>query len=345
MTAHHSGHIAALTSLFAPVRVTQWSGNVGANPYYRRVTLTSAVSDEDHPVGKWLRTQLRRTAALRSSYGSDLPHRRVHRPVAPGRSVVRWDLLGIAIDFRVRCAFTAVHVAPSAAAGIALAGQLRGEWLSRLGMALLEAFGGHLASSQTHHRGTRWLLERSTEEHLDRLCFALSWYDRVYREGRLPPGSPLATVNPDIGLRQLLAIVPDYVIQDLQTQVLLAEQALGSLRDSSDEQECHAAPSFQGSGDVGGADADLLVAGRLIEIKSVSHPTALPDAMIHQLAGYLLLDYDDLHHIRELGFYMSRIGWLKLWQVEDFLRLVGARAPLSVLRAEFATAARAAMSS
>jgi hypothetical protein len=255
--------------------------------------------------------------------------------------VVRWDLLGIAIEFRIRCAFTGADIVPSAAAGIFKARHLGGERLFHVGMALMEEFVTHVAWAQPYRRGARWLLDASAEDHLDRLCFALAWYDRIYREDRIPPGSPLAAAEPDIDLPGLLTAVPDYVVQDLQRQVLLAEQTLGELRDSVDETECHAAPTFAGSGDVGGADADLLVAGKLIEIKSVSRPTTLPDAMIHQLAGYLLLDYDDAHRIRDLGFYMSRIGWLKLWPVGDFLRLTGAQVPLAILRAEFAATARA----
>ncbi|WP_406011800.1 hypothetical protein OG520_00980 [Streptomyces sp. NBC_00984] len=40
-------------------------------------------------------------------------------------------------------------------------------------------------------------------------------------------------------------------------------------------------------------------------------------AEVQQLAGYLLLDYDDTHAINRVGFYFSRQGALISWSVPD----------------------------
>ncbi|MGC5052443.1 hypothetical protein ACLQ2S_13425 [Micromonospora sp. DT48] len=304
------------------------------------MSLTSVIADDDHPLTRWLGVHLRRTAAVRASYTAALPVRRVQRPVAAGRTVVRWDLLGVAVDFRLRCAFV-LQAPPSAVAGVALAGAVGGPGARRVGEALVDEYLKHLRTFEPHMRGRRWLLEREAEARLDRMCFALAWFDRVFRDGAVAPG-PLAGMAGDGDLDALLACVPDYAVMDLQVQVRLAERALGGLRDAAEVAVCRAAPTFAGSGDVGGADADLVVGRRLIEIKSISRPEVLTDKAIWQLAGYVLLDYDDEYRFDELAFYMSRVGWLATWRVDEFFGLLGARSPLHQLRDEFAQRCAAA---
>lgn len=300
-----------------------------------RVSLTSIFDDNDHPLVGWFRSRLPRTAKIRASYAESLPVRRVRRPVAAGRTVVRWDLLGTAIDFRIRCAFVPT-APPSAVAGTFVAEDLGGDPVGRVGRDLVAAFDDHLRESRAYVRGRRWVLDQGAEARLDRLCFALAWFDRVFRDGQLPAGTPLADPANLGGVEPLLTCVPDYAVMDIQVMVRLAEVALGQLRDSAEEGACWAAPTFAGSADVGGADADLIVGRHLLEIKSVSHPELLRDKAIWQLAGYVLLDYGDRYRIDEVGFYMSRIGWLATWPVEEFFRLLGCRESLPQLRAAFA---------
>ncbi|MEH0824547.1 MULTISPECIES: hypothetical protein [unclassified Micromonospora] len=300
------------------------------------MSLTSVIADDDHPLTRWLGTRLRRTSAVRASYASAFPVRRVQRPVAAGRTVVRWDLLGVAADFRLRCAFVAPQAPPSAVTGVALAGVIGGPGPRRVGEALIDEYVEHLHTFGPHIRGRRWLLKGEAEARLDRMCFALAWFDRVFRDGAIGPGSPLAGIVGGGDLDALLACVPEYVVMDLQVQVRLAERALGGLRDAAEVAVCWAAPTFAGSGDVGGADADLLVGRRLMEIKSVSRPDVLTDRAIWQLAGYVLLDYDDEYRFDEVAFYMSRVGWLATWRVDEFFGLLGARSSMYQLRDEFA---------
>jgi len=97
-------------------------------------------------------------------------------------------------------------------------------------------------------------------------------------------------------------------------------------------------PTFAGSPDVGGADADLVIDGCLIDIKATVNPKLDPD-FLYQLAGYLLLDYDDQLHIDTVGIYMARQGMLFTWSVADFLRQVTGDDTISLvsLRREFRT--------
>lgn len=93
---------------------------------------------------------------------------------------------------------------------------------------------------------------------------------------------------------------------------------------------------FQGSKDVGNADADLIVDGCLIDIKASICPK-IEAGYLRQLAGYLLLDYDDMLHINSVGIYMARQRLLLKWDVPEFIRqLTGEdEVMLSSLRQEF----------
>jgi hypothetical protein len=91
-------------------------------------------------------------------------------------------------------------------------------------------------------------------------------------------------------------------------------------------------PTFQGSQDIGGADADFILGGLLLDCKAAIQPRRLGHAEIYQLAGYLVLDYDDRYGINRVGLYLSRQGALIVWTVEDFLHRLGATRPVTDLR-------------
>ena len=96
-------------------------------------------------------------------------------------------------------------------------------------------------------------------------------------------------------------------------------------------------PTFQGGGDVGGADGDIIVDGCLMEFKATVKASIEKVRGLYQLIGYLLLDYDDEYGIEKLGFYMARQGQVIEWSVADlFERLMDRGSPsLPVMRQEF----------
>ncbi|MFJ4152724.1 hypothetical protein ACIP10_34830 [Streptomyces galbus] len=91
-------------------------------------------------------------------------------------------------------------------------------------------------------------------------------------------------------------------------------------------------PVFAGSADLGGVDADFIVDGLLIDCKATTRPYSLNRGALQRLAGYLLLDYDDVYRMDRVGLYLSRHGALITWTVPDFLTSLGATLPLPVLR-------------
>jgi hypothetical protein len=95
-------------------------------------------------------------------------------------------------------------------------------------------------------------------------------------------------------------------------------------------------PTFAGSRDVGGADADLIVSGCLLEIKTTVQ-SAIDAQWIRQLIGYVLLDYEDSYGINAVGFYLPRHGVRRSWPLQECLdALTGdTAASLATLRSEF----------
>ncbi|HEU5378838.1 MAG TPA: hypothetical protein VFV38_25725, partial [Ktedonobacteraceae bacterium] len=95
-------------------------------------------------------------------------------------------------------------------------------------------------------------------------------------------------------------------------------------------------PTFAGSTDVGGADADMIVDGCLIDIKTTKQSKVDP-RWLRQLAGYLLLDYRDEYHLHSVGLYLARHGVFLSWPVEYFIQTLTGDPEISVtaLRQEF----------
>ena len=72
----------------------------------------------------------------------------------------------------------------------------------------------------------------------------------------------------------------------------------------------------------------------MLDCKATKDPRRLGREEIYQLAGYLLLDYDDQFNIDRVGLYLSRQGGLIIWSTEEFLRRLGTTTPLAQLRAK-----------
>lgn len=237
-----------------------------------------------------------------------------------------WAALGRAIGFRLRLSLGG-SLGRSVAAGVAAFGGgrvVRGgpasaaasDAVFRCGRELLAAAGPGLAP----------------DEDLARLCFVAAFYEDVYRSGEVRRGSMLAPVTPVTRLGDLLRAVPGYAVADIERQLALSGAVFGQFRELP-ESAVTCGPVFAGSADIGGADADFVIGGLLLDAVATTEPRRLGADEIYQLAGYLLLDYEDEFGIRSVGLYLSRQGAVVQWEVPRFLSLLGAREPLPELRA------------
>lgn len=93
-------------------------------------------------------------------------------------------------------------------------------------------------------------------------------------------------------------------------------------------------PTFAGSALIR-ADADVIAAGLLLDLKTVSK-LSLGITDLFQVVGYALLDFDDEHQITELGIFSARYAYLATWGLGALLEeLAGHPVSLQGTRMEF----------
>ncbi|MFJ5104726.1 hypothetical protein [Streptomyces sp. NPDC088554] len=307
------------------------------------VSLTSQISAPDSPFAMFASRHLPRQRTVMDGYrtaarAAPAPQ----QPAAPTGTTPAWGTIGAAIDHRLRYAFTCRDIVDGAVRqGIEYAASLavqarRAEALLAVGADLVAELAGLLERERPDDRDRPVLLEAAAEERLDRLCVAMVWFEEVYRSGVLAVTGPLARLGAGLTLSALLAEVPGYVVRDLEVQVGLAQHALAGLRAETSRDNCHSGPTFAGSRAVGGADADLIAGGLLVDFKALKDPVRLAPSAVYQLAGYALLDFEDRFGLDRVGLYLTRSGQLITWGLEDFVRLLGAGLSVPALRASLA---------
>ena len=173
-------------------------------------------------------------------------------------------------------------------------------------------------------------LEKAQEDTLNRYCVVLTLMEEVARIG-IRPDSVLFSGDYN-DAEALLAIAQPHWIDDLRelswefydrhNHLLRLPHVLN--------------PTFEGSIDVGGADADLIVDGILIDIKTTKRQLIDLDS-VRQVLGYVLLDYSDYHRIDSVGLYLARQGVLVQWSLEDIIKGLCSAKTTSIkeLRSEF----------
>jgi hypothetical protein len=168
--------------------------------------------------------------------------------------------------------------------------------------------------SNTTHATT---LDPPLELQLARYCYVLSLYEALFRANVV--NSPLFSLPQNAPPEAQLPLVPQGGAADI---VALTSQAVTTFADSFTKPFV-ANPTFAGSADARGADADFILDGCLIDIKTTTRK-GLPCENIYQLLGYVVLDYDNRYNIDSVGFYLSRVPVLITWRVEEVFAVVSA---------------------
>ena len=178
-------------------------------------------------------------------------------------------------------------------------------------------------------------LTKAGEDEINRHCIVLALFDEVFRMGG-GPNSPLFT-REHTSAGNLLDIPEAHWISDLRNLSWSFYDNFNHLLSLP----CSLNPTFDGSRDVGGADADLIVDGALIDIKTTIEPK-IRNEWLWQLLGYVLLDYSNRQGIDKVGMYLARQGLLFQWDLEEAIRgLCPAQPPrVDGLRTEFEQVAK-----
>ena len=260
--------------------------------------------------------------------------------IRPKVEDVPYSLLGTAVDFRIRFHFQ---------------GAINQLQVAQEGAMLLVGGGGpigleYLYLDSPHHvPGSNPTLEASSvseffraltefvarlpygqplprhdEETLCRFCVVLAYFDQAFRAGpKRLADSPLMR-NHCPAVEDLLSIARHEWVEDLAAQSRLFCERVGGWV----TQPHWLNPTFGGSSDVGGADADLIVGSTLIDIKATVNPK-IGRPWLWQLLGYALLDYSDHYGIDTVGVYLSRQGCLLEWPIEALANEISSRGEVS----------------
>ena len=141
---------------------------------------------------------------------------------------------------------------------------------------------------------------------LNRICWVLALITEAYRAGpavlngplgrfagRMPASSELLELIPPAGLEQLGNF------RQVYDRMLLPALSGRRGRWSS-------GPVFEGSVLIGGADADLIAAGLLLDVKTERAKPSLGIISLFQVIGYFLLDFSDEFGMTDLGLFQAR---------------------------------------
>lgn len=301
-----------------------------AGPALIELSLTGQLRHDASPVSQFMVQQLPNSHNVERDYHAYLPG--LPHPVQPiDVQYPDWSALGHAIDYRLRLSFGCA-LGPGVSFGVRLLdgpGPRHGVPKYPVRQALFAVGRQLLATVDTYLADPR----SQSENALIRLCFVAAFFEDIYRTGQIRRFSMLAEATTSTSLADLTAAVPTYVIDDIRKQMQLAELPLAPFRALPQPAKV-CGPVFAGSSDIGGADADYILDGLLLDCKATRNPRPLGREEIYQLAGYLLLDYHDDFHIDRVGLYLSRQGGLITWGVEEFLHRLGSTTPLAQLRAK-----------
>ena len=183
------------------------------------------------------------------------------------------------------------------------------DWLSN---DTIVNFFQNLDVTLTRIRPVGRRLDAGEEELLLRYCVVLALFEECART-LASPNSPLfSQENPTA--EDLLQLAQPHWIDDLN----VLTQRMANRFDPEKYGKISLNLTFSGSRDVGGADADLILDGCLLEIKCTIKDK-IEKVQVYQLLGYALLDYDNQYELEKAGFYMARQDWLFVWPIAELL--------------------------
>lgn len=281
------------------------------------VSLTGHLNNPDSLIGQCIKKELFPVtrAVLRQA--------RENRPtgtfIEPPPKPYPFPTVGMALDYRIRYYLSQPSPAQLVAydASFVIASICQSP-------SLLEEFWARFCEFLDAANPVRQRLSASLEQRFARYCFLLAKYEAFYRSGII---DDIFQARRYSNVNELLEVVPDNVVTDLTAlSYAFYEHGLALFPpDVSIESN----PEFAGSADVGGADGDFITGTCLVDIKTTIDPN-LKSAYIHQLLGYVLLDYDNRYRIDRIAIYSARYCQLYQWSIDSLIRAMAHDETLSI---------------
>jgi hypothetical protein len=236
-------------------------------------------------------------------------------PLSPGSDPA---LVGTAVGYVLTATLAPEALRESVA--VAGAGQLDGmvrggELPSVVVRRAIERVGALHASKADTASGPAWV-------ELCQLCLLLARCEQWFRAGLAVSDFVRPLLEWAGGeLSQLTeALAGPSTLTDLDALGKVALEDLGQL---FTEGPLHIGPTFAQSGPLGGADADVIAGGMLLDLKATTQPGVVGRKELWQLLGYLLADTDDEYSIQRVGFAALRWRNTASWGTADYLRALG----------------------
>lgn len=299
------------------------------------MSLTSLIGAGCGPVWDWFETNLPETRRVSTSANRELRGGSAREPcVVPPVPGTDHGLVGTAVGYLL-----SAHLRPDALdqtvafnAALLLNGPLRHaktkpSVIERLVVARI----AELCPSQRR-------LDQDDWSELCRLVAILARFEQYFRAGPavLPYiAEPLRAHGHNLD-ELAVSLVSEASIGDIDALGRVTIEDHLSIRGAS---ELHIGPNFDQSLPLGGADADLIYDGTLLDLKSTSQAGLVGRDDIWQLIGYLLADTDDSYNITRVGFAALRRRRSIFWPADDLVRELagGSTHPIKQLREEFAS--------
>jgi hypothetical protein len=171
---------------------------------------------------------------------------------------------------------------------------------------------------------------------LNRVCWVLALLTEAFRGGpRVAALGPLGQFRGRaVSAAELLGMASEAALGQL-TQFRQVYEATLLPALASRRGQWTIGPTFTGS-KLMKADADLIAAGLLVELKTTAKRPSLGVVDLFQVIGYALLDFDDEFSIETIGLFGARYAYLATWNLASLLdELAGHPVNLAVARAQF----------
>ena len=293
------------------------------------MSLTSHVKNPKSPIRHFLCDEFPNTRTFLASARKQVRQAKTIRPDTD----VPWDIVGMALDYRIRYYFAVTPYKDLVAyKGASFLSIFQTDILS---FELLESDGDTARLKNEYLEFFQSLdelmeltppvatkLGKSEEDALNRHCVVLALMEEVRRTARL---NGILATNQFNDAKSLIDIAEPHWVDDLRELSYYFYDNFNHLFSLSFVLN----PGFDGSKDIGGADADMIVDGTLIDIKTIIKQEINPD-WLRQILGYTLLDYSNRYQINGIGLYMSRQGILCQWDLEEALQVLRPENPQTI---------------
>ncbi|MCB9451476.1 MAG: hypothetical protein H6672_08550 [Anaerolineaceae bacterium] len=277
------------------------------------MSLTSLIDDRSSPLAQWMDSTFDRRAIsdLVSEVNDHLGEQSILLYVEHGE----YALVGTAFDYLFRWQFGPLEKAVALNGALVLA--LKG-WKLAVPIVRHVLKVGNRANDYPHDQAVAAVI--------------LSWFEAVFRSPRMP--HELLAARDFATGQDAVTYLRQQIKPDVVNDLLLLKSSIPHVWQGQSMTAHHLNPTFAGSMDVGGADADWIFDGTLYDCKvsKVQRPFSRREVL--QVLGYTLLDYDDTYHIHSVGWYYARQQARLTYPLDDLLDCLHVAQPLAALRRE-----------